>query len=143
MSDEFTDSMESQASPANVQGRGQLPARTKAFALAIVRLYCSLPKSTEAQVLGKQMLRSGTAVGAHYREAMRARSTAEFISKIETGLQELEETGYWLELLVESAIVAEPRVQPLLAEAEELTAMLVASVRTAKKKKKPPKNTER
>jgi four helix bundle protein len=76
-----------------------LRARTKAFALRIIRLYSSLPKITEAQVLGKQLLRSGTSVGAHYREATRARSPAEFISKIEVGLQELEETVYWLESL--------------------------------------------
>ena len=71
-----------------------LRARTKAFALRIIRLYSSLPKTTEAQVLGRQLLRSGTSVGAHYREATRARSPAEFISKIEVGLQELEETVY-------------------------------------------------
>jgi four helix bundle protein len=79
-----------------------LQVRTKAFALRVVRLYCALPKTTEAQVLGKQVLRSGTSIGAHYREAMRARSPAEFVSKIEGGLQELEETSYWLELLIES-----------------------------------------
>ena len=67
-----------------------LRARTKAFALRIVRLYASLPKTTEAQVLGKQLLRSGTSVGAHYREAHRARSDAEFVSKIEIALAELD-----------------------------------------------------
>ena len=82
-----------------------LKARTKTFALRIIRLYTSLPKSTEAQVLGKQVLRSGTSVGAHYREANRAKSDADFINNIEGALQELEETGYWLELLVESEIV--------------------------------------
>jgi four helix bundle protein len=66
--------------------------RTKAFSLRIIRLYTALPKSTEAQVLGRQVLRSGTAVGAHYREADRARSIAEFINKMEEGLQELDET---------------------------------------------------
>ena len=65
--------------------------RTKAFALRIIKVYTALPKTTEAQVIGKQILRSGTSVGAHYREAKRARSTAEFISKIEGGNQELEE----------------------------------------------------
>jgi four helix bundle protein len=109
-----------------------LQARTKSFALRIVRLYCSLPKTTEAQVLGKQALRSGTSVGAHYREAMRARSVAEFVSKVEGGLQELEETAYWLELLIECGIVPEPRLNDLLRETNELTAMLVASARTAK-----------
>ena len=69
-----------------------LRKRTKDFALRIIRLYSSLPSSTVAQVIGKQVLRSGTSVGAHYREAFRSRSDAEFISKIEVGLQELEET---------------------------------------------------
>lgn len=71
-----------------------LQQRTKDFALRIIRLYVSLPKTTEAQVLGKQVLRSGTSVGAHYREAQRAKSDADFISKIEGGLQELDETCY-------------------------------------------------
>ncbi len=97
-----------------------------------MRLFVALPKTVEAQVLGKQVLRSGTSVGAHYREAMRARSVAEFVSKVEGGLQELEETAYWLELLVESNIVAETKLASLLKEANELTAMLVASARTAK-----------
>jgi len=112
-----------------------LPVRTKAFALRIIRLYAMLPKTTEAQVLGRQLLRSGTSVGAHYREAMRARSTAEFISKVEGGLQELEETGYWLELLGEAGILREERLGELRQEVEELTAILVASVRTAKRLK--------
>src|SRR5690349_15460519 len=77
--------------------RRDLVKRTKMFALRIVKLYVSLPKTTEAQVIGKQVLRSGTSVGAHYREAKRARSTAEFVSKIEGALQELDETTYWLE----------------------------------------------
>ncbi|HKQ52648.1 MAG TPA: four helix bundle protein [Pyrinomonadaceae bacterium] len=110
-----------------------LQVRTKAFALRVVRLYCALPKTTEAQILGKQALRSGTSVGAHYREAMRARSSAEFVSKIEGGLQELEETNYWLELLIESGIVPETKLTAMLREADELTAMLVASARTAKR----------
>jgi four helix bundle protein len=75
-----------------------LKTRTKQLALRTIRLYSALPTTTVAQVLGKQLLRSGTSVGAHYRESVRARSNAEFISKLEGGLQELEETGYWLEL---------------------------------------------
>ncbi len=82
-----------------------LKTRTKRFALRIIRLFAALPKSVEAQVLGKQLLRSGTSVGAHYREGHRARSNAEFISKLEAGLQELEETSYWLELLSGSGIM--------------------------------------
>ena len=77
-----------------------LKQRTKRFALRVVRLYGALPKTVEAQVIGKQMLRSGTSVGAHYREAIRARSTAEFVSKIEGGLQELEEAGQLTAILV-------------------------------------------
>ena len=109
-----------------------LRTRTKAFALRVIRLYASLPKTTEAQVLGKQILRSGTSVGAHYHEARRARSTPEFVSKIEGGLQELEETIYWLDLLADSKIVPAARLSDLHHEAEELTAILVSSVKTAK-----------
>ncbi|MFH1268591.1 MAG: four helix bundle protein [Planctomycetota bacterium] len=112
-----------------------LRERTKAFALRIIRLYSSLPKTTLAQVLGKQILRSGTSVGAHYREAHRARSTAEFISKIEGGLQELEETGYWLELLADSEVMPASRLANLRKEAEELTAILASCAITAKKGK--------
>jgi len=109
-----------------------LRVRTKAFALRIIRLYASLPKTTEAQVIGKQVLRSGTSVGAHYHEAKRARSTAEFTSKIEGGLQELEETIYWLDLLGDSEIVPSSRLSDLCREANELIAIFVASVRKAK-----------
>ena len=112
-----------------------LRERTKAFALRVIRVYSSLPKTTEAQVLGKQVLRSGTSVGAHYREALRARSAAEFISKLEGGLQELDETSYWLELLIGSNIIPETRLRDLRKEADELTAILVATVKTAKKPK--------
>ena len=109
-----------------------LSGRTKRFALRIVRLYASLPKKTEAQVIGKQVLRSGTSVGAHYREATRARSNAEFISKIEGGLQELEETAYWLELLGETSIVRSGRLSNLIKEVNELTAIFVTCVKKAK-----------
>ena len=110
-----------------------LKVRTKQFALEIIRLYASLPKKTEALVLGKQFLRSGTSVGAHYREAQRARSNAESISKFEGGMQELEETLYWLELLEESGIAVGDRVSILQKEANELMAIMVASVKTAKR----------
>jgi four helix bundle protein len=112
-----------------------LKSRTKGFALRIIRLYSSMPKTTEAQVIGKQLLRSGTSVGAHYREASRARSNAEFISKIEGGLQELEESAYWMELLVESAIIRRNLLADLIKEADELTAILVTCVKNAKSRK--------
>jgi four helix bundle protein len=113
-----------------------LRERTKAFALHIIRLYAALPKTTEAQVIGKQILRSGTSVGAHYREAQRAKSDADFINKIEGGLQEAEETVYWLELLGESGIIAEERLAPLRNETEELIAIFVTIVKNVKGRSK-------
>lgn len=110
-----------------------LKQRTKAFALRIVKLYGALPKTTEAQVMGKQVLRSGISVGAHYREASRSRSKAEFVSKLEVGLQELEETTYWLELLTESSIIKESQVNSLIKEANELNAIFTSCVRKAKR----------
>ncbi|MCG3209818.1 MAG: hypothetical protein FOGNACKC_03445 [Anaerolineae bacterium] len=110
-----------------------LKERTRSFALRIIRLYGALPKSTEAQVLGKQVLRSGTSVGAHYREAARARSTTEFISKVETGLQELDETDYWLELLADSEIVPAEHLADLRREADELTAIFVHPLKQRRK----------
>ena len=115
--------------------RLDLLGRTKAFALRVVRLYSSLPKTTEAQVLGKQVLRSGTSVGAHLREGKRSRSDAEMISKTEGALQELEETVYWLELLADSGIVKAELLSDLMKEADELTAILVTSVKTIKKRR--------
>jgi len=112
-----------------------LRKRTKAFALRIIRLYSSLPTGAVAQTIGRQLLKSGTSVGAHYREAFRSRSTAEFISKIEGGLQELEETTYWLELLSEAGIIPEKRLADLCREAEELTAILTSAVLTSKRRK--------
>jgi four helix bundle protein len=115
-------------------GNQDLRARTKAFALRIIRLYTALPKTPEAQVIGKQVLRSGTSVGAHYHEACRAKSDADFISKLEGGLQELEETIYWLELLSDSRIFAKERLESLNVEAEELIAMFVTMVKYVKQK---------
>jgi len=117
----------------NSAGPGKdLALRTKEYALRVIRAFVTLPKSAEAQVLGKQMLRSGTSVGAHYREAKRAKSDADFISKIEGALQELGETGYWLELLGESEASAISRLQPLLAETNELLAIFVTNAKKAK-----------
>jgi len=117
------------------KGRGSdLANRTKRFALEIIRLYSYLPKSIEAQVIGRQVLRSGTSVGAQYREAIRAKSVADFINKVEGSLQELEETQYWFELLDESGIIIDAvALKVLMKEADELIAILVSSVRTAKR----------
>ncbi|HZH90132.1 MAG TPA: four helix bundle protein [Pyrinomonadaceae bacterium] len=116
------------------EGRQDLRNRTKAFALRVIKLYATLPKSTEAQVLGKQILRSGTSVGAHYHESCRAKSDADFVSKIEGALQELEETVYWLELINEAGIFPGERLQPLHQEAEELMSMFVTMVKNVKNK---------
>ena len=109
--------------------------RTRAFAIRIVRLYTSLPKAAEAQVLGNQLLRSGTSVGAQYHEATGSRSNAEFISKIESGLQELEESIYWLNLLIDCGIVKKEKLSALCQEANELAAIFVASVKTVKRRR--------
>lgn len=115
-----------------------LKVRTKQFALQIVRLYGSLPKTTEAQVMGKQVLRSATSAGAQYREAQRARSDADLINKVEGSLQELDETAYWLELLQESGIVSPEKVTPLLKETDELIAIPVTIVKRIKSRRKGP-----
>jgi four helix bundle protein len=109
-----------------------LAARTKNFARRIIRLYVALPKETVAQVLGKQALRSGTSVGANYREANRSRSKAEFISKIGDCLKEADETAYWLELLADEKIVTKNRLEPLLQETNELIAILVTISKRAR-----------
>jgi len=101
-----------------------LVQRTKMFARRMIRLYCALPKHDgPAQVLGKQVLRSGTSAGANYREARPGRSKAEFISKIGDCLKETDETLYWLELMADENIVAAKRLESLLGEADELVAI--------------------
>ena len=110
-----------------------LKPRTKAFALRVIRMHSKLPKSdTVAQVLGKQVLRSGTSVGANYREASRGRSKAEFISKIGDCLKEADETLYWLELLLEESFVPARRLQPLVNEADELVAIFTTISKNSK-----------
>jgi four helix bundle protein len=110
-----------------------LKSRTKAFALRVIRMYSKLLKNDAvAQVLGKQVLRSGTSVGANYREASRGRSKAEFISKIGDCLKEIEETGYWLELLVESGCVASSRMAGLLDETHQLIAIFTTIDKNSK-----------
>ncbi len=106
--------------------------RTKAFAVQIIHLYVALPKTTEAQVCGKQILRSGTSVAANYREAYRARSTAEFISKMETCLQEADETQLWLELLTEGCNITNDKINELWRECDELISIMVSWVKKSK-----------
>jgi four helix bundle protein len=108
-----------------------LKIRTRDFALRIIRLYASLPKSTEAQVIGKQVLRSGTSVGANYREGVRARSRSEYSAKLNISLMELEETLYWLEL-VEESVLKNAEVNNLRLEVGELSAIFVTLIKRAK-----------
>ena len=112
----------------------ELKQRTKAFALRIIRLVEALPNTSTARVIGNQLLRAGTSVGANYRAACRARSQAEFISKIGVVEEEADESAYWLELLIEAAVLSPIKVQALLDEANELTAIFAASGRTAKER---------
>jgi four helix bundle protein len=110
----------------------QMRNRSKAFALRVIRLFRSLPYRTDTQVLGKQLLRCGTSVAANYRAVCRARSKAEFIARIGIVAEEADETVLWLELLVESGIVPQEKVEELLTEARELTAIFTASQQTAR-----------
>ena len=110
----------------------QLREKTKQFAIRMVRLFQSLPKNEEGRIIGKQVLRAGTSVAANYRAVCRARSRAEFISKRGVAVEEADETVFWLEILVETGIVPRVRMEELLAEANELLAILAASQRTAR-----------
>ncbi|MGA3327956.1 MAG: four helix bundle protein [Terriglobia bacterium] len=117
----------------------ELKARTKQFAIRIVRVFKSLPKSDEARIIGKQLLRAGTSVAANYRAACRSRSEAEFISKISVVVEEADETAFWIELLIETNIIREFRLRELLKEANELLAIFAASLWTVRKRRvKPP-----
>lgn len=116
------------------EDRVDLKVRTQDFALRIVKLFGALPKTIEAQVMGKQVLRSGTSVGANFREASRARSNAEFISKLGICLQELDETDYWLELLVASNATSKQRMTDLQDECNQLIAILTTISKNLKKK---------
>lgn len=113
-----------------------LKKRTKQFALRIIKLVDTLPNSRSGDVIGKQVLRSGTSVAANYRASCRARSQADFISKMGIVEEEADETLFWLELLVESELVKESKLKDLIKEADELVAIFTASGKTAKENKK-------
>src|SRR5215472_15055439 len=106
--------------------------RTKRFALSVIRTFSAIPKAAETQVLGKQMLRSGTSVGANYREAYRGRSKAEFIAKCGDSLRALEETAYWLELLVDGKIIPPEKLAAIRTECDELIAIFVTILKRSK-----------
>jgi four helix bundle protein len=110
-----------------------LKRRTKAFSLRVIRLVTSLPQGLVPYTIGKQLLRSGTSVGANYRAACRARSSAEFCAKLGIVEEEADETIYWMELLTESGIVREELLRELRVEANEILSIVVASIKTARK----------
>jgi four helix bundle protein len=120
----------------NEKKRQDLKKRLKQYALRIIRLYESLPKHGAVHIITHQLLRSGTSPGAHYAEACRAKSNADFISKIEGALQELEESLYWLELLIEGGFVAEKKLKPLCEETDELISIFVTMALKAKSRNK-------
>ena len=121
---------------ASEEKKQELKRRLKAYALRVIRLYEALPKTGAVHVLTHQLLRSGTAPGAHYREACRAKSDADFISKVEGALQELDESDYWLELLVEGEYATQEKLQALRDETNELIAIFVSIVTKTKAKRK-------
>jgi len=109
--------------------------RTKGIALRINRLVESLPRTSAANVIGKQLLRSGTSIGANYRASCRAKSTADIINKLSIVEEEADESMFWIELLIESDIVAERKVSALYTDVNEIVAMTVASIKTLRLKK--------
>jgi len=115
----------------------ELKQRTKTFALRIIRLVEALPSSIVGRTIANQLVRSGTSVAANYRAACRGRSKAEFIAKLGTVVEEADETAFWLELIVDSGLQPHAKIAPLLTEADELTAIFVASCRSARASSNP------
>ena len=109
--------------------------RTKQIGLRVIKLVDTLPKTTAGYVLGKQVLRSATSVGANYRSACRAKSTADMIAKLSIVEEEADETLFWLEMLVESEMMSEARLSDLMKEVDEILAMIVSSIKTLRQKK--------
>ena len=112
--------------------REEMRRRTKDFANRVVKLCSALPNSWVAQTLGKQLLRSGTSVGANYRAVCRAKSTADFINKLRIVEEECDESLFWMELLTDNAIIKSVRLTGLMKEANEILAIVVASAKTAR-----------
>jgi four helix bundle protein len=118
---------------ATLQRGDDIRKRTKSFALRLIALVDSLPRGKSSDVIGRQLLRSGTSVGANYRAACRAKSPADFISKMGTVEEETDESMFWMEILIESGLVQEQLLQDLMREAQEILAIIVSSIRTVKK----------
>lgn len=113
-----------------------LKKRTKQFGLRVMKLVDALPKTTSGRAIGNQLVRSGTSVGANYRSACRGRSEAEFTAKLGVVVEEADESGFWMELIVEGNLLPDKQVAPLLQESEELVALFTASIRTTRERKK-------
>jgi four helix bundle protein len=120
---------------SDIQMTIAMKKRTKTFALRVIRLVRALPKSDEGQIIGRQLLRSGTAVGANYRAVCRARSTKEFASKIGIVVEEADESAFWMEIVVEAGLLSKKRVSLLLDECNELLAVCAAAYYTARRRK--------
>ena len=114
-----------------------MKARTKLFALRVIRLVESLPNGKAANIIGNQLLRSGTSVGANYRATCRAKSTADFIHKLTIVEEESDESIYWMELLIESKIVKENLLENLMDEGNQILSIIVSSIKTLKEKRNP------
>ncbi|MFC1612580.1 four helix bundle protein [Patescibacteria group bacterium] len=114
-----------------MENKCDLKRRTKEYALRIIRLVKSLPKGMESRAIGNQLIRSGTSVGANYRAVCRARSKAEFISKLGVVIEEADESAFWIEILIEAKIVKIELVEPLLKETNEIIAIMVSSKKSA------------
>ena len=117
----------------------QFKARTKGLALRVIRLVEAMPRGGVADVIGRQLLRSATSVGANYRAACRAKSTADMIAKMGIVEEEADETLYWLELLVEAGLMPESRLADLMQETDQVVAMTVASIKTLRARSRKPK----
>ncbi len=118
-----------------------LKRRTKRFALRILKLVQALPKSDEARVISRQLLRCGTSVGANYRAVCRARSRKEFISKMSVVVEEADETIFWFEIVIEGGVAGAARMKPIVDEANQLLAIFAASLRTAQRAAKRPNDS--
>ena len=119
----------------------EMKARTRQFALRVIKLVESLPGTRAANTIGHQLLRCGTSVGANYRSACRAKSTADFISKLSIVEEEADESIYWMELLVESGTVREDLLNRLIDEANQIVSIIVKSIKTSKLKRNPKSQT--
>jgi four helix bundle protein len=111
--------------------QNELKMRTKQFGLRVMRMVAALPRDSVGKAIGNQLIRSGTAVGANYRAACRGRSKAEFIAKLGIVIEEADESGYWMELIIDGELLPSERLESLLDEANQLTAIMVATRKSA------------